>query len=85
MPRYDFQCKDCENIFELSLSLKERESECAKKKCSKCNSLNVVQLMTFNGGILSKGPSKCAEMPSCASGACPAMGGGGCAGGTCFQ
>lgn len=69
MPRYDFECMECHKVFELDLSLTERESDCDKKSCIFCNSRKIKQVMTF-GGVLSHGKSKSFDRPSCGHGQC---------------
>lgn len=54
MPRYDFKCEECQNLFELNLSLEEREKESLLKKCPSCDSLRVKQQLSF-GGVLKGG------------------------------
>jgi putative FmdB family regulatory protein len=41
MPVYDYVCKDCQNSFELVLTLTEHDKE--NTKCPKCGSKNVEQ------------------------------------------
>ncbi|MBF0359396.1 MAG: zinc ribbon domain-containing protein [Oligoflexia bacterium] len=80
MPLYDFQCKKCNKSFELSLSLSEREGSSEKKKCPHCSSKEVNQLMTFKGGLLTKGSSEKSADNSCAEYGCPSYGAGGMGG-----
>lgn len=82
MPRYDFQCDKCQALFELSLSLAERDEGTSKKRCPACGSLQVHQLITFNGGIISGGKSKGREISGCSSGCCASQQFA-CAGGNC--
>jgi putative FmdB family regulatory protein len=42
MPRYEFQCNQCKEKFEVSLSIKDKES--AKIVCPKCESEDTVQV-----------------------------------------
>lgn len=76
MPRYDFQCQKCQYVFEMDLTLDERSSkDCSKKFCPQCESKEVEQLMTFKGGINTKGSFSPSSTP---------CGGGGCGtGGSC--
>jgi len=76
MPRYDYQCTDCEEIFELSLSLTEKElPKSPKKICPKCKSSKIKQFYSKgSGGILKHGRSKSLDRPS---------GCGGCSGNNC--
>ncbi len=68
MPRYDFSCQSCEQIFELDLKLSERNDKSFKKICKKCESANTKQITSFNGGISGNGLSKSIDSPPCASG-----------------
>ena len=43
MPTYSYECRKCRHTFQKILSFKEHEEE--KKKCPKCGSGNVVQLL----------------------------------------
>lgn len=43
MPVYEYICRDCQETFELVLTLQEHES---KAKCPKCGSKNVKQEAT---------------------------------------
>ncbi|MCX6382933.1 MAG: zinc ribbon domain-containing protein [Actinobacteria bacterium] len=42
MPIYEYECNKCENIFEVSMSMKDREDKTIV--CPKCKSGNVAQL-----------------------------------------
>ncbi|OFZ27984.1 MAG: hypothetical protein A2381_02680 [Bdellovibrionales bacterium RIFOXYB1_FULL_37_110] len=70
MPRYDYQCADCEEIFELSLSLGEKDAHKSPKKiCPKCNSSQINQIFSKgSGGILKHGRSKSGDTPPGCSG-----------------
>jgi len=76
MPRYDYQCTDCDEIFELSLSLTEKELQKSPQKiCPKCNSFKINQIFSKgSGGVLKHGRSKSMDKPS---------GCGGCSGNNC--
>jgi len=68
MPRYDFKCKDCERMFEVSLSIEERES--TKILCPECKSENTFQIfnvMDINTKSSSKpsAPACCADCNNC--------------------
>lgn len=46
MPRYEFLCESCKNVFEVTLSLTERAS--AQVRCPSCGSEKVsAQLTVF--------------------------------------
>jgi putative FmdB family regulatory protein len=42
MPAYDYRCKDCGEIFEQTLTIREHEQG-RKPACPKCKSRNVQQ------------------------------------------
>ncbi|MBI4723018.1 MAG: zinc ribbon domain-containing protein [Candidatus Stahlbacteria bacterium] len=42
MPTYEFKCNSCNERFEVCVSISER----TKVKCQKCNSREVVQLLS---------------------------------------
>ncbi|NMC61826.1 MAG: hypothetical protein GYA55_01520 [SAR324 cluster bacterium] len=70
MPLYDFTCLNCGKVFELSLSLEEREQQSSKKLCPSCSSKNVEQKLSFSGGIIAGGTTSIPNEPPCMSGAC---------------
>ena len=43
MPTYSYECRKCGHTFQRILSFKEHEEE--KKKCPKCGSGNVIQVL----------------------------------------
>jgi putative FmdB family regulatory protein len=43
MPTYSYKCRKCDHRFHAILSFKEYEE--GKRKCPKCGSVNVVQLL----------------------------------------
>ncbi len=74
MPTYEYKCKKCQTVFELSLSLKEKEDNSQKLYCPQCKATDLTQILSTNG-ILKHGLSKsCDPSPSC---------GGCCGGGQC--
>lgn len=76
MPRYDFKCKECEKEFELSLYLRELDSESEKKQCPECSSKDIAQVLNRSASVLRYGQSKSVDTPPCAGGGkCPS---GGC-------
>lgn len=42
MPRYEFQCNKCKEVFETTMSVQDKET--GKAACPKCNSKDLVQL-----------------------------------------
>lgn len=54
MPNYNYECQDCNNIFEITVSIKEMEK--GEFPCSKCGSKKTKRL--FDGfGYCNKGRS----------------------------
>jgi len=45
MPNYSYECQDCQNIFEIRVSIKDMEKR--EFTCNKCGSSNTRRL--FNG------------------------------------
>ena len=45
MPLYDYQCQDCEKVFEVRATFKEKE-EGLKPECPQCQSKQTRQLLT---------------------------------------
>jgi putative FmdB family regulatory protein len=43
MPVYEFQCKDCGEVFEKTMTIQEHEEQKRKPACPKCESRNVRQ------------------------------------------
>ncbi|MEI7812663.1 MAG: zinc ribbon domain-containing protein [Ignavibacteria bacterium] len=79
MPIFEYQCKDCNQKFEVL----HKSSECREEViCPKCNSANNKKLLsTFTPAGFS-GSSKRAA--SCSGGSCPAMDShGGCGSDMC--
>ena len=60
MPLYDYQCKDCDAVFEVRATIKEREAGLALE-CPKCGSRDARQRLTFASllrtGAVTAGPS----------------------------
>ncbi|MBT3236575.1 MAG: zinc ribbon domain-containing protein [Bdellovibrionales bacterium] len=76
--RYDFQCQQCSQEFELELTLKEQEQGGERRICPHCQSSELTQLIT-GGAVLSGGLTKSFDAPAGGSGCA----GGGCVGGQC--
>lgn len=66
MPRYDYKCNQCDERFEISLSVKEKES--ATIICPKCKSEDTSQIFSVIG-INTKYTSKQAPV-GCSRGYC---------------
>jgi putative FmdB family regulatory protein len=47
MPNYSYKCADCENKFEVSASIKEKEEGGKKFNCPKCKSENTKQVFSL--------------------------------------
>ena len=45
MPIYEFRCEDCDEVFEVRASIKEKEAG-LELKCPKCESENARQLLS---------------------------------------
>ncbi len=43
MPRYDYQCKKCEHIFERTLKIADRHSP-SNESCPHCNEIGFVEM-----------------------------------------
>jgi len=60
MPLYDYQCKDCGEVFEVRATIKEKEAGLVLV-CPKCRSAEARQMLTFasmlRGGRLSSPPT----------------------------
>lgn len=61
MPRYDFKCGECDKVFEVSLSIKEKES--TKILCPECQSENTLQI--FNVMDINTKSSSTSSAPAC--------------------
>jgi len=66
MPRYDYKCNRCDERFEVSLSVKEKESTTII--CPKCKSEDTSQIFGVVG-INTKYSSK-QSPPGCSRGCC---------------
>ena len=64
MPLYDYKCNQCQNIFEVRASFKEKEAG-LQPECPECESPDTQQVITAglllfgsgNGGLPGCGPS----------------------------
>lgn len=52
MPLYNFKCKQCQEIFEMRATFKEKEAG-LKPECPKCHSEETFQMIT--AGLVLKG------------------------------
>jgi len=71
MPLYDYQCKDCGEVFEVRATIKEKEAGLVLA-CPKCSSSEARQMLTF-ASVLHGGRSF--SLPTCGPNA-----GSGCCG-----
>lgn len=74
MPLYEYQCQDCQAVFEVRATFKEKE-EGIKPECPQCQSKQTRQLLT--SGLLLRVVSDNAPQGGCA---CGTGGGSGCCG-----
>ncbi|MFC1615555.1 FmdB family zinc ribbon protein [Patescibacteria group bacterium] len=65
MPKYSLKCKDCENKFELTASIKEKEEGGSKFNCPKCKSQNTKHVFSFKSFFTKDKDGGC-----CCSGDC---------------
>lgn len=43
MPRYEFSCEECNEIFDIWSNMSEKEENVKKAKCPKCESINIFE------------------------------------------
>jgi putative FmdB family regulatory protein len=70
MPLYDYQCQNCQAVFEVRATFKEKQ-EGLKPKCPQCQSKKTRQLLTSGLLLLhtSDGPSEACG-PNAGPGCC---------------
>lgn len=73
MPIYDFQCQDCQTVFEVRATFKEKEQG-LEPKCPQCQSKRTRQVLTT--GLLLRVVGDNDPQGGCACG----TGGSGCCG-----
>ncbi len=71
MPIYEYQCQDCDHQYEALVFASDE----ANPPCSKCQSANVVKLMSA-GCILNSNAGASADMGASAASGCRPTGGG---------
>lgn len=64
MPRYEFQCKQCKDTFEQSLSVQDKTNGMAE--CPKCKSKDITQL--FAGININTGKQVKSKQCGCCGG-----------------
>lgn len=74
MPLYDFQCQDCQAVFEVRATFKQKEQG-IKPQCPQCQSKQTRQVLTT--GLLLRVVNDGAPQGGCA---CGPGGGSGCCG-----
>lgn len=69
MPLYDFECKQCGEVFEILASFKEREAG-LEPECPHCNSKETHQVVT--AGLVIRGSDGASvSLPGCGPNAGP--------------
>ena len=74
MPLYEYQCQDCQTVFEVRASFKEKEAG-LKPECPQCQSKQTRQVLT--SGLIVRVVSNHNAPGGCA---CGSGGGSGCCG-----
>jgi len=69
MPVYVFQCHDCQEVFEVRASFKEKEAG-LEPQCPKCQSQQIKQVLTA-GIIIRGGNGTSLSLPACGPSAGP--------------
>lgn len=64
MPIYDYKCKNCQAVFEVRASFKEKESG-LQPECPQCNSWDVNQVMTAGLFLQIGGDAVASRLPTC--------------------
>ena len=67
MPTYSYKCNDCNNKFEIIISIKEKEEKNNKPKCPKCKSKNTKEVFSLKSFFSS---NKDGDNGCCCSGRC---------------
>ncbi|MEX2162241.1 MAG: zinc ribbon domain-containing protein [Anaerolineales bacterium] len=73
MPLYDYRCQDCQTVFEVRATFKEKEAG-LKPQCPQCQGKKTHQLLT--SGLFLRKSEDGASLPVCGPNA-----GSGCCGG----
>jgi len=69
MPLYAFQCEDCDEIFEVRASIREKEAG-LKPECPKCHRQKTRQVITA-GLVIRSGDDASLSFPACGPNAGP--------------
>ena len=75
MPVYDYQCQQCQTVFEVRASFKEKEAG-LKPECPQCHSKKTHQRLTSGLFLRHSDDSASLELPMCGPNS-----GSGCCGG----
>lgn len=74
MPNYDFKCQDCQQTFEVRMTIKEMEE--GKVTCTYCKSKKVKRL--YNGFGFSSGKTSSLNNSGASSSSCSSCGSTSC-------
>ena len=69
MPLYDFHCEQCDELFEIRVSIREKEAG-LKPECPKCHSQKIRQVITA-GLVIRRGNGANISLSSCGPNAGP--------------
>ncbi len=69
MPVYSFQCQDCQEVFDVRASFKEKEAG-LEPRCPKCQSQQTKQVIT-SGLYIRGGDGESLSLPACGPNAGP--------------
>lgn len=70
MPLYDYQCQDCQMIFEVRATFEEKEAG-LDPECPRCQSRKTRQLLTSSLFLRKSGDGASFDLPACGSNAGP--------------
>lgn len=70
MPLYDYQCQDCQMIFEVRATFQEKEAG-LEPECPRCRSKQTRQLLTSGLFLRKSGDGASFDLPACGPNAGP--------------
>ncbi len=70
MPLYDYQCQDCQRIFEVRATFKEKEAG-LQPECPYCQSKQTRQLLTLGLFLRTSAAGDSIDLPACGPSAGP--------------
>lgn len=70
MPLYDYQCQQCETVFEVRATFKEKEAG-LKPECPHCQSKKTRQLLTSGLFLRKSDDGASFDLPACGPNAGP--------------